>query len=97
MRGAASWILAAATMWVAVSGVADSAPAADSTSSVARASAVAIDLSAQSRRGTRLRVYRPSRRLPANAVRPCVTQLVQEYRPSGQVIVPRTVCWWQRG
>jgi hypothetical protein len=30
-------------------------------------------------------------------VRECVAQLVQEYRPSGTVIVPVTHCWWQRG
>ncbi|MEA2938491.1 MAG: hypothetical protein QOG83_593 [Alphaproteobacteria bacterium] len=30
-------------------------------------------------------------------VRQCVAQLVQEYRPSGTVIVPVTRCWWERG
>ncbi len=30
-------------------------------------------------------------------VRQCVAQLVQEYRPSGTVIVPVTHCWWERG
>jgi hypothetical protein len=32
-----------------------------------------------------------------NAVRQCTAQLVQEYRPSGTVIVPVTRCWWERG
>ena len=32
-----------------------------------------------------------------NAVRQCAAQLVQEYRPSGTVIVPRMQCWWERG
>jgi hypothetical protein len=30
-------------------------------------------------------------------VRQCDAQLVQEYRPSGTVIVPVTRCWWERG
>jgi hypothetical protein len=30
-------------------------------------------------------------------VRECAAQLVQEYRPSGTVIVPVTRCWWQPG
>ena len=32
-----------------------------------------------------------------NAVRQCTARLVQEFRPSGTVIVPRTTCWWERG
>jgi hypothetical protein len=31
-----------------------------------------------------------------NAVRHCNSRLVQEHRPSGTVIVPRTQCWWAR-
>jgi hypothetical protein len=30
-------------------------------------------------------------------VRQCNSQLVQEYRPSGTVIVPVMRCWWERG
>jgi len=30
-------------------------------------------------------------------VRQCAAQLVQQYRPSGTVIVPVTRCWWERG
>jgi hypothetical protein len=30
-------------------------------------------------------------------VRQCAAQLVQEYRLSGTVIVPRMQCWWERG
>ena len=29
-------------------------------------------------------------------VRQCSARLVQEYRPSGTVIVPRMQCWWER-
>ncbi len=32
-----------------------------------------------------------------NARRECVARLVQEARPSGTVVVPRTRCWWVRG
>jgi hypothetical protein len=31
-----------------------------------------------------------------NAVRVCTAHYVQEYRPSGTVIVPRMSCYWQR-
>jgi hypothetical protein len=32
-----------------------------------------------------------------NAVRVCNAEYVQEYRPSGTVIVPRMTCVWRRG
>ncbi len=32
-----------------------------------------------------------------NAVRDCTATYVQEYRPSGTVIVPRMSCFWRRG
>ena len=37
--------------------------------------------------------YYPGR----NAVRDCTATYVQEYRPSGTVIVPRMNCYWRRG
>ena len=67
------------------------------------------DVSAQSRRyrrpPTRLRVYPRydpddvyPRYFPGrNAVRDCTATYVQEYRPSGTVIVPRMNCFWRRG
>jgi hypothetical protein len=71
---------------------------------------VATELSAQRRvrrPPTRLRVY-PSyepgpdgvypRYYPGpNAVRDCNATYVQEYRPSGTVIVPRMSCFWRPG
>jgi hypothetical protein len=33
----------------------------------------------------------------ANAVRDCTATYVQEYRPSGTVIVPRMNCFWRPG
>ena len=64
------------------------------------------DLSAQTRRPrARVRIYRnddtrgvyPSYNPGPNAVRDCTATLVQEFRPSGTVIVPRMNCFWRRG
>jgi hypothetical protein len=79
--------------------------------SQARASqTMATEVSAQRRvrrPPTRLRVY--PRYLPEpdgvypryypgpNAVRDCTATYVQEYRPSGTVIVPRMNCFWRPG
>ena len=69
---------------------------------------VVTEASAQRRvRRPRLRVY-PSyqgepddvypRYFPGrNAVRDCNATYVQEYRPSGTVIVPHVNCYWRRG
>jgi hypothetical protein len=69
----------------------------------------ATDVSAQQRARppVRLRVY-PNyapgpdgvypRYFPGrNAVRECNATYVQEYRPSGTVVVPRMSCYWRRG
>lgn len=74
------------------------------------AQSVATDVSAQRRvrrPPTRLRVYpyyEPGfdgvypRYYPGrNAVRECNATYVEEYRPSGTVIVPRMSCYWRRG
>lgn len=71
------------------------------------APASSTELSAQSRRRApkRLRVYPRDngdgvypRYFPgANAVRECTATYVQEFRPSGTVIVPRMNCFWRRG
>ncbi|MBV8835883.1 MAG: hypothetical protein JO000_05045 [Alphaproteobacteria bacterium] len=42
----------------------------------------------------RLRVYPSGRRL---LYRDCDFRLVQQWRPSGPVIVPWQHCWWVRG
>ena len=61
---------------------------------------------AQSRRPrARVRIYRnddergvyPQYNPGPNAVRDCTATLVQEFRPSGTVIVPRMNCFWRRG
>ena len=59
--------------------------------------APASDLSAQAQRPrTRLRVN-PERQLRPRDYRDCEFKLVQQYRPSGTVIVPWQRCWWVRG
>jgi hypothetical protein len=59
--------------------------------------APASDLSAQAQRPpARLRVY-PRRQLNSRDYRDCEFKLVQQYRPSGTVIVPWQRCWWVRG
>jgi hypothetical protein len=65
----------------------------------------ATDLSAQRRPRTRVRIYsnsRPDDVYPRydpgpNAVRVCNANYVQEFRPSGTVIVPHMSCSWRRG
>jgi hypothetical protein len=67
----------------------------------------ASELSAQARRPRpriRVRIYRedergvyPSYNPGPNAVRDCTATYVQEYRPSGTVIVPRMNCFWRPG
>ena len=64
------------------------------------------DASAQ-RRTKRLRVYPNDQPGPdgvypryypgRNAVRDCTATYVQEFRPSGTVIVPHMNCYWRRG
>jgi len=70
---------------------------------------VATEVSAQRRirrPTTRLRVYRlyewepnvyPRYNPGPNAVRDCNATYVQEFRPSGTVIVPRMSCFWRPG
>jgi hypothetical protein len=58
------------------------------------------------RRTPRLRIYRNYEAVPEvypryypgpNAVRECNATYVEEYRPSGTVIVPRMHCFWRPG
>jgi len=88
-----------------------SAQAAPKGIRTAQASPPAVtELSAQRRirrPSTRLRVYpryelEPDGVYPRyypgrNAVRDCSATYVQEYRPSGTVIVPRMSCYWRGG
>jgi hypothetical protein len=69
------------------------------------AQATSPDAPPSRRRPARLRVtpyYVPDGVYPRynpgpNAVRECNATYVQEYRPSGTVIVPHMHCYWRRG
>jgi hypothetical protein len=109
VRTAAIWVIFAGATSLSVT--AAGAQTAPQGLRVAQASpTVAAETPAQRRvrRPTaRLRVY-PSRgewepdvypryNPGPNAVRECNATYVQEYRPSGTVIVPRMSCYWRRG
>ena len=52
------------------------------------------ELAAQAQR-PRVTIYPRRRELGPEAKRHCRAQLVQEYRVSGTVIVPKMTCWWE--
>ena len=90
---------------LAAGAAAQTAPPATRT---AQASPPAADEPTPARRPTkRLRIYPREQAEPdgvypryfpgQNAVRECNATYVQEYRPSGTVIVPRMNCYWRRG
>jgi hypothetical protein len=66
---------------------------------------VTTDVSARAREHRpRVRIYRedergvyPSYNPGPDAVRDCTAHYVQEFRPSGTVIVPRMNCYWRHG
>jgi hypothetical protein len=106
IRTAAIWLaLAGSFSWPAAGVSAQTAP---SGMRIAQATQpVATELSAQ-RRGrrppTRLHVYPNVETGPGvypryypgrNTVRDCVATYLQEYRPSGTVIVPHMSCYWR--
>ena len=86
---------------------AEATKAQDTSSPMRVAQAAPQDAPPKLRRPpTRLRVqpyyYRQEEVYPhynpgPNAVRVCNATYVQEYRPSGTVIVPRVSCYWTRG
>jgi hypothetical protein len=83
-----------------------SAPAQAQTAAPRLTQAQPAELAAQSRRPrARVRIYRndgrpdvyPRYNPGPNAVRDCTATYVQEFRPSGTVIVPRMNCFWRPG
>jgi hypothetical protein len=96
----------AATMSLAIVTVSASGALAQSAPSREDATrAMAQDTSAQNRNHRpRVRIYRedergvyPSYNPGPDAVRDCTATYVQEFRPSGTVIVPRMNCYWRHG
>jgi hypothetical protein len=105
---AAIWVVFASAMSLSATGAgAQTAPQGLRTAQASQP--VATEASAQRRirrPPTRLRVYPnyewqpdvyPRYNPGPNAVRECNATYVQEYRPSGTVIVPRMSCYWRRG
>jgi hypothetical protein len=71
---------------------------------LAQAAPVSETPSQTRQRRPRVRIYRedergvyPSYNPGPDAVRDCAATYVEEYRPSGTVIVPRMNCFWRRG
>jgi len=109
MRGIVTFAAIAAfgvLLFSASPGTAETAPPDAATA------ATEFSSQSRARPRTRIRVqkYYPYRRyhslypLPydieypgPNAKRACTARYVQEYRPSGTVVVPRMSCWWVRG
>jgi hypothetical protein len=72
----------------------------DAAGTTASTTVASIEFSAQAtprrRRVPRIEVF-PRRYPGPDAVRECRAWYVQEFRPSGTVVVPRMRCWWERG
>jgi hypothetical protein len=97
-------IAVVATLPMAIDAQAQTAPPSPRLAQTALPTA--SDMSAQTRqRRPRVRIYRedddrgvyPHFNPGPNAVRDCTATYVQEFRPSGTVIVPRMNCFWRRG
>jgi hypothetical protein len=105
IRTAAIWVAFAGVLSLPAAGAGAQTPPSGVRTAQA-AQPVATEVSAQ-RRVRRLRVYPnyepgPDGVYPhyfpgPNAVRICNATYVQEYRPSGTVIVPRMSCVWRPG
>ena len=88
-------------------GAQDARPQGLHTAQAAQSAATDVSAQQRVRPTTRLRVlpyYEPNaegvypRYYPGrNAVRECNATYVQEFRPSGAVIVPRLSCFWRPG
>ncbi len=107
---AAIWVALAGVFSLPASGVDAQDARLQGLQTAQAAQSAATDVSAQQRvrrPTTRLRVqpyYEPNaegvfpRYYPGrNAVRECNATYVEEYRPSGTVIVPRMNCFWRPG
>jgi lipoprotein-anchoring transpeptidase ErfK/SrfK len=108
IRTAAIWLAFAGTLVLPAAATrAQTAPQGMRTAQPSQP--VASEMSAQRRIRrpvTRLRVYPQYEWVPdvyprynpgPNAVRDCNATYVQEFRPSGTVIVPRMSCFWRPG
>jgi lipoprotein-anchoring transpeptidase ErfK/SrfK len=108
IRMAAIWVALAGAFSLSAAGAsAQTAPQGMRTAQAAQPMVTEASAQRRVRRPpTRLRVYPnyqwepdvyPRYNPGPNAVRECNATYVQEYRPSGTVIVPRMSCYWRRG
>jgi hypothetical protein len=112
MRKKRALAIAAAAAGLIVLGLPTGDDARAQTAGAERDAALAARAQAQTRPRTRIRVTPgyPYRTTPTDYptpypiefpgpgyVRECKSWLVQEFRPSGTVIVPKMSCWWVRG
>lgn len=107
MRTTMALIGAALTVAALVSSGVNAQPIAAQSQARATQNGLNTDVSAQ-RRSRRIQIYPrqnehwqpdvvPRYNPGPNAVRVCNAQYVQEFRPSGTVIVPHMSCYWRRG
>ena len=106
---AALWVAFAGTFLLPAAGArAQTAPKGLRTAQASQPAVTEVSAQHRVRRpATRLRVYpryelEPDGVYPRyfpgrDAVRDCSATYVQEYRPSGTVIVPHMSCYWRRG
>lgn len=101
MRAAIGALIFAALMGASESGLAQERLRPDGRS--AARMAISNHEAAQFRRRPRVRIYSagppdvvPRYNPGPNAVRECNATYVQEFRPSGTVIVPRMSCYWRQ-
>jgi len=108
IRTAAIWVAFAGAISLPAAGAgAQTAPQGLWAAQVSQPASTDASAQRRSRPPTRLRVYpyyepNPEGVYPRyypgrNAVRECSATYVQEYRPSGAVIVPRMSCFWRPG
>jgi hypothetical protein len=112
IRTAAIWVALAGVMSLPATGAnAQTSPAGQRMAQAAQPVSAEVSAQRRVRSPARLRVY-PNDEYPndklgpgvypryfpgRDAVRECNAIYVQEYRPSGAVIVPRVSCFWRPG
>lgn len=97
MLAMAAAIAGAGLLFNAGPSPAQTAPGSASSSTAANAAEFSAQRRRPRREPTRLRIYRDFSYPGPNAVRDCEARYVQEFRPSGTVIVPRVNCFWRPG
>ena len=77
--------------------IAQASPPAAAPATPRRSTVAAARANLSALRASRARCVYPRYYPGPNAVRDCTATYVEEYRPSGTVIVPRMNCFWRPG